>query len=77
MAKHAPAASIKQIPIVPLTPSGAKWHAILTEFFQDVGLLETVRGFEADLLVFSRAQHEQLPTSLRKLAEEVLCQLKI
>jgi hypothetical protein len=61
------------IPVMlePTTVTAAKWHAILTEFFRSVGLFETLRGFEADLLVLSRAQHELLPRALQSLAEEV------
>ena len=59
------------------TSSNLKWHAVLTDFFQRAGLLETIRGFEADLLVLSRAQHERLPVALQSLADEVglLCEL--
>lgn len=70
MAKQAHSTAIKPV-IQPLSASGVKWYAILTEFFQTAGLHETVRGFEADLLVLSRAQHERLPKALRRLAEEV------
>jgi len=44
---------------------------VLTDFFESVGLYETVRGFEADLLVLSRAQHERLPAALQTLGEQV------
>lgn len=61
----------------PAAASGGKWYAILTDFFHNVGLHETVRGFEADLLVLSRAQHEKLPAALQTLTEEVhLCKKK-
>jgi hypothetical protein len=66
----APASSKDSIPVLPL--SGIKWHTVLTEFFQAAGLQETVRGFEADLLVLSRAQHERLPSALQRLGEEVV-----
>jgi hypothetical protein len=52
--------------------SAKKWYAVLSEFLQSVGLYETIRGFEADLLVLSRAQHERLPSALQTLGEEVL-----
>ena len=50
---------------------GLRWHSVLSDFFQKVGFSETIRGFEADLLVLSRAQHEQLPAALKRLAEQV------
>ena len=58
--------------IPPLPSSNTRWYSSLSEFFQSVGLHETIRGFEADLLVLSRAQHEKLPQALQKLAEDVL-----
>ena len=70
MAKSAATTAPK--PVAPLSSSSnTKWHAVLTEFFQNVGLHETIRGFEADLLVLSRAQHERLPAALLKFGEEV------
>jgi len=69
MAKQAAQTVIK--PSQSLVASGAKWYAILTQFFQTAGLYETIRGFEADLLVLSRAQHERLPKALERLEEEV------
>src|SRR5947207_12198344 len=53
--------------------SAGKWYGILGDFFRSVGLFETQRGFEADLLVLSRAQHERLPKALQTLSEEVCC----
>lgn len=53
-------------------PTTTRWHAALLEFFGSVGLHETVRGFEADLLVLSRAQHNRLVPALTKLEEDVL-----
>jgi hypothetical protein len=62
-------------PLKPIIPSlqapSTRWHSVLTDFFQSVGLYETVRGFEADLLVLSRAQHERLPVALQTLGEQV------
>lgn len=59
-------------PIPPASPQNdKKWHAVLSSFFQYAGLLETIRGFEADLLVLSRAQLERLPVALKQLSEEV------
>jgi hypothetical protein len=64
-----------QIPIRPyqqaISISNVKWYNILSEFFEAAGLHETIRGFEADLLVLSRAQHERLPKALERLAEGV------
>jgi len=48
-----------------------KWHTVLSTFFHNAGLLETIRGFEADLLVLSRAQHGRLPEALKQLVDEV------
>jgi len=70
MAKQAISTPLK-IVLPPVPASSTKWHAILSEFFQSVGLLETFRGFEADLLVLSRAQHERLPSALSKLGDDV------
>jgi hypothetical protein len=70
MAKQAISAPLKIILPPGIAPS-TKWHAALSDFFQSVGLLETLRGFEADLLVLSRAQHEKLPQALSKLGDEV------
>ena len=71
MAKQTPATPTKQIE----SPEGPtkKWYAALSEFFESAGLYETVRGFEADLLVLSRAQHERLPVALQTLGDEVGC----
>lgn len=70
MAKQTATTPLK--PNIPPLPSpSTRWHTCLTEFFQNVGLYETIRGFEADLLVLSRAQHERLPRALQKLGEEV------
>ena len=57
--------------LLPPPPISSKWHVVLTGFLQSVGLQETLRGFEGDLLVLSRAQHERLPAALQKLGEEV------
>jgi hypothetical protein len=70
MAKPAAATPLKQI-IPPLQAPSTRWHSVLTEFFQSAGLYETIRGFEADLLVLSRAQHERLPAALQTLSEQV------
>ena len=72
MAKQTATTPLKPI-LPPITSSSARWHTSLTEFFQNVGLYETIRGFEADLLVLSRAQHERLPRAVQKLGEEVEC----
>jgi hypothetical protein len=61
--------------VSPSSTSNPKWYTALTDFFQRAGLLETIRGFEADLLVLSRAQHERLPPALQSLIDEV-CMLK-
>lgn len=58
------------------TASNLKWYTILTEFFHRAGLLETIRGFEADLLVLSRAQHERLPSAIQSLIDEVCMYVK-
>jgi len=55
----------------PPAPTKTRWHASLLEFFNTVGLHETVRGFEADLLVLSRAQHGRLVTALERLEDDV------
>lgn len=70
MAKQTVTTPLKPI-LPPLSTSNTRWHTSLTEFFQNAGLYETIRGFEADLLVLSRAQHERLPSALAKLGEEV------
>jgi hypothetical protein len=57
--------------LLPSSQNDKKWHAVLSAFFHNAGLLETIRGFEADLLVLSRAQHERLPVALKQLADEV------
>lgn len=73
MAKQTTTAPLKSI-LPPSPASSTQWHTSFTEFFQTVGLFETIRGFEADLLVLSRAQHERLPQALQKLEEDVrLC----
>jgi hypothetical protein len=60
-------------PVPPPSPQNEKkWHAVLSTFFHNAGLLETIRGFEADLLVLSRAQLERLPLALKRLADEVV-----
>jgi len=65
----------QQLPAKPNPPpspqNDKKWHAVLSAFFHNAGLLETIRGFEADLLVLSRAQHERLPAALKRLSEQV------
>ena len=59
-------------PLIPPLPApSTRWHSVLGQFFQNVGLYETIRGFEADLLVLSRAQHERLPAALQTLSEQV------
>jgi len=68
MAKEGTQTPGVQLPATTLT---AKWYVVLNDFLQMAGLYETIRGFEADLLVLSRAQHEQLPKALKKLAEDV------
>ena len=71
MAKQTTTTPLK--PIIPPSPSSnTLWHSSLTDFYHSAGLHETIRGFEADLLVLSRAQHERLPRALQKLAEDVL-----
>lgn len=71
MAKQPTTTPLKAI-IPTLSSSNTRWHSSLTEFFQSICLHETIRGFEADLLVLSRAQHEKLPQALQQLAEDVL-----
>jgi len=55
----------------PPAPTETRWHTALLDFFNAVGLHETVRGFEADLLVLSRAQHSRLLPALEKLEDDV------
>ena len=61
----------KPAAVSPPAPRRTRWHAALLEFFNAVGLHETVRGFEADLLVLSRAQHGRLVTALERLEDDV------
>ena len=63
-------------PVPPLSPqNNRKWHVVLSAFLQTAGLQETIRGFEADLLVLSRAQHDRLQGALKQLSEEVSARL--
>ena len=55
----------------PTATMTTRWHAALLEFFSSVGLHETVQGFEEDLLVLSRAQHNRLVPALKKLEDDV------
>jgi hypothetical protein len=61
----------KSTAVSPTAPPRTRWHAALLDFFNSVGLHETVRGFEADLLVLSRAQHNKLVSALKKLEDNV------
>lgn len=69
MAKQTQTATKPVLP--PSSQYDKKWHAVLSAFFHNAGLLETIRGFEADLLVLSRAQHGILPQALKQLVDEV------
>ena len=71
MAKQTQPQPAKPVPPPPSPQNDKKWHAVLSSFFHNAGLLETLRGFEADLLVLSRAQHERLPVALKQLSAEV------
>ena len=70
MAKQA-STTLSKAEISEASSSSLKWYAVFTDFFQSVNLYETIRGFEADLLVLSRAQHEKLSAALERLGEEV------
>ena len=70
MAKPTSMTSLKPL-MAPLPSPSTQWHSVLGQFFETVGLHETIRGFEADLLVLSRAQHERLPAALQTLGEQV------
>ncbi|KAI9496435.1 hypothetical protein BDB00DRAFT_750654, partial [Zychaea mexicana] len=52
------------------------WHDEFTQFFDGIGLTETSKCFNAELIVLSRNHLERLPLELEKLVERLLQSLE-
>ncbi|CAG8442117.1 8048_t:CDS:2 [Ambispora leptoticha] len=52
-------------------PTIQEWHEILSEFLIKVGLLETNRALEAEMLVFPSAKRKQMPTHIDLLVQKL------
>ncbi|KAF7723109.1 hypothetical protein EC973_002339 [Apophysomyces ossiformis] len=52
------------------------WQQELSDFFKAIGLVETSRCLDTEILVLSRQRFEQLPHELEKLVEKLLQSLE-
>lgn len=56
--------------------SKLSWNKELSQFLQDIGLVETSACFESELIVLSRQNMERLPKALETLVEKLLVSLE-
>lgn len=56
--------------------SKLSWNKELSQFLQDIGLVETSACFESELIVLSRQNMEKLPKALETLVEKLLVSLE-
>lgn len=56
--------------------SRLSWNKELSQFLQDIGLVETSACFESELIVLSRQNMEKLPKALETLVEKLLVSLE-
>lgn len=59
---------------MPTTPqtTATSWQAEFSHFFQDLGLIETEKCFNNELVILSQQHLQQLPTVLERLADRLL-----
>lgn len=59
-----------------LKESTVSWQQEFSDFFRGIGLLETSKCFEAELIVLSQYNRERIPEELEKLVEKLLRSLE-